>query len=353
MIRLSLRQFRTQGYVAIGLLLLAAVLLGSTGSHLASLYAGFAKANAGCVTNGRCLRATIDIGEVDRLLQLLAVVLVVVPGLIGAFWGAPLITRELEHGTHRLAWTQSVSRTRWLAVKLGLVGLASVVATGLLSLMVTWWSKPIDHAEQNRFDVAIFGERNIVPLGYAAFAFALGVTAGVLIRRTLPAMTTTIGVFLGVRLAFTYLIRQHLVPPVHVSKTLKSVVNGFGQSNGGPPQLFANANLPNAWVYSTKIVDGSGHALTSSTVTSSCPDMMRLAEGGAPAAVSHPIPAPTAIQNAFQDCVTKIGATYHGVITYQPASRYWLFQSLETGIFVAAALGLAAICFYWIRRRVY
>ena len=159
--------------------------------------------------------------------------------------------------------------------------------------------------------------------------------------------------FLGVRLAFTYLIRQHLVSPIHVSKALKSVVNGFGQSNGGPPQLFASANLPNAWVYSTHIVDGSGHALTSSTLTSSCPDMMRLAEGGAPPSVGHPIPAPAAIQNAFQDCVTKVGATYHGVITYQPASRYWLFQSLETGIYVVAALGLAAFCFYWIRRRVY
>ena len=38
------------------------------------------------------------------------------------FWGAPLVTRELEAGTHRLVWNQSVTRTRWLATKLGLIG---------------------------------------------------------------------------------------------------------------------------------------------------------------------------------------------------------------------------------------
>ena len=60
----------------------------------------------------------------------------VVPVLIGMFWGAPLIARELETGTFRLAWTQSVSRVRWLLVKLGLVGLAAIVVAGGLSLHV-------------------------------------------------------------------------------------------------------------------------------------------------------------------------------------------------------------------------
>ena len=63
---------------------------------------------------------------------------VLVPGIIGIFWGAPLVARELEAGTYRLAWTQSITRTRWLATKLGVVGLLSMVAAGLLSLMATW-----------------------------------------------------------------------------------------------------------------------------------------------------------------------------------------------------------------------
>ena len=108
--------------------------------------------------------------------------MIVVPGVIGVFWGAPLVARELETGTYRLAWTQSVTRARWIAVKLGVVGLASMAAAGLLSLMVTWWSSPIDRVNMTLY--TSFDQRGIVPIGYAAFAFALGVLAGVLIRRT-------------------------------------------------------------------------------------------------------------------------------------------------------------------------
>jgi hypothetical protein len=348
MIRLSLRQFRTQGWAAIGLLVLAAVLLGSTGPHLAQLYSDYAKSQAACPTSGRCLQTRISIGRLNQLLQLIGTALVAAPGLVGAFWGAPLISRELEHGTHRLAWTQSITRTRWLTVKLAVVGGASVAATGLLSLMVTWWSTPIDRADTNRFSAGLFGERNITPLGYAAFGFALGVTIGLLIRRTLPAMATTLALFLGVRLAFTYLIRQHLLTPVHLTQPLASVVQGFGSTNGGPPTLFATADLPNAWIYSTRIVDGGGHALTSHLVADSCPALLGPLTGPAPGSTGRAVPVADA-KNAFQTCITKLSATYHGLVSYQPASRYWVFQWYETGLFLAAALALAAGCFYWIR----
>ena len=39
---------------------------------------------------------------------------------------------------------------------------------------------------------------------------------------------------------------------------------------------------------------------------------------------------------AFQDCVTKVAAEFHEVVTYQPASRYWAFQGLETALFLVA-----------------
>ena len=56
--------------------------------------------------------------------------LLVVPAIIGIFWGAPLVARELETGTYRLAWTQSVTRTRWLAVKLAVVGSPASPSSG-------------------------------------------------------------------------------------------------------------------------------------------------------------------------------------------------------------------------------
>jgi hypothetical protein len=349
MIRLSLRQFRTQGFVAIGLLLLAGAMLASTGPHIAHLYDLNAKAQAACVASSRCEPANINLGTLDRLLELIGTALVAVPGLIGAFWGAPLISRELELGTQRMAWTQSVTRTRWLAVKLTLVGTASVAATGLLSLMVTWWSSPIDRANTNRFSAGLFGERNITPLGYAAFAFVLGVTSGVLIRRTLPSMATTLGVFLSVRLAFTYLIRQHLLAPAHVTESLAAVTQGYGGSIGGEQNLFLGANLPNAWIYSVHALDTNGHALSSQAVATACPDLLN---PPAPVSVAGTVRPPAGASDALHTCVTKLSETYHGVVTYQPASRYWIFQCLETGLFLAAALALAAACFYWIRHRI-
>ena len=142
MIRLTWRQFRTQAAVATGLLVAVAVVLVSTRPHLAHLYGIYERAQAACVTNPNCRQVSINLSELDKLLELLGTLLVGVPALVGAFWGAPLIAREFENGTHRLVWTQSVSRTRWLAAKLIVVGAASVIATGLLSLLVTWWSCP-------------------------------------------------------------------------------------------------------------------------------------------------------------------------------------------------------------------
>lgn len=230
-----------------------------------------------------------------------------------------------------------------------------MAATGLLSLMVTWWSSPIDRGDQNRFGAGLFGERNITPLGYAAFGFVLGVVFGLLIRRALPAMAATLITFLGVRLAFTYLVRPHLISPKHLTASLASVVHGYGSSNGGPDSLFASApGLPNAWIYSTRIVDSSGHGLTSQTVADACPSLGRGAPVVPPGVgkVSVSAVGPGNGQpDPLTACVTKLSSAYHGLVSYQPASRYWLFQWYETGIFLIAALALAALCFYWIRRR--
>jgi hypothetical protein len=119
------------------------------------------------------------------------------PLLAGLFWGAPLIAREVEHGTHRLVWTQGVSRLRWALVKFGLVGAGVVVAAACYALLVTWWRAPLDQAAGgtatgNRFGFGLFDVEGLVPVGYALFAVALGVFAGALTRRTQAAMAVTL-----------------------------------------------------------------------------------------------------------------------------------------------------------------
>ena len=132
------------------------------------------------------------------------------------FWGAPLVARELESGTYRLAWTQSVTRRRWLSVRVALVGVAALAVAGLASWLVSWWFAPLDAVNLNRFDPSVFTTRGVVAIGYAGFAFALGVAAGALTRRTLPAMAATLLGFVAARIAFTFWVRPHLLAPKDV-----------------------------------------------------------------------------------------------------------------------------------------
>ena len=124
---------------------------------------------AGCATRGDGCSDFVQRFFDDHRNPFLAVtaVVLVLPALIGLFWGAPLIARELEAGTHRLVWNQSVTRTRWLAVKLGLVALAAMAAAGLGGLAVDWWSNPLDKAGADvfqRMDPLVFAARGIVPI---------------------------------------------------------------------------------------------------------------------------------------------------------------------------------------------
>ena len=259
---------------------------------------------------------------------------IAVPGLIGVFWGAPLVAREFETGTFRLAWTQGISRTRWLAVKLGVVGACSMIVAGLLSLMVTWWSGPFDQAYQVRITLAVFHTSGIVPVGYAAFAFALGVTAGMLIRRTLPAMAVTLVIFAALQFAVPFWVRPHLIPPVTTTSALNlgSVVewgaSNAGQGNGGDLFILTQPDVPGAWLLSNEVITPAGRSASTEPGTQAC-------GGGA---------------STLQSCRDYL-ATLHlrQELSYQPASRYWPLQWYETGIYLVAAFLLAGLCFLRIR----
>ena len=356
MIRLTWRQFRTQAFVSAGVLVVLAAILALTGPHLVHLYNTTV---ANCASKGDCSAATNFFLGRDRLLQQLSLVVVALPAILGIFWGAPLVARELETGTFRLAWTQSISRSKWLAIKLAIVGLASVAVAGLVSLMVTWWSSPFDLANPNRFSPGAFGERGIVPVGYAAFAFALGVTAGLLIRRTLPAMVTTIVAFIGARFAVTFWLRPRLEAPARLSAPLQLSLGN------GPAPLGAGILKPNDWVISDQTVNAAGHVIgenggigangnigfsfgQNGRVTFQgygvCPNRFPVPGVGGDRGLSS-----SALAKATQTCV----ADFHlrELLTYQPATRYWPFQWYEAAVFVGLGLVLAGACLWWIRHR--
>jgi hypothetical protein len=339
---LSWRQSRGQTVAAAAALAVLAIVLAVTGPNVAHLYD--TSGIAGCHPAASC-RFLADafqnkLAGTDAVVFFAGiVVLLVAPALIGVFWGAPLVTREIEARTLPLAWNQSVTRTRWMAVKLGLVGLPAVATAGLLSLMLTWWSSPIDTSlalsdtskvNLTRLGPTLFASRDITPVGYAAFAFVLGVAAGVLIRRTVPAMAATLAGFAAVQFAWPAWIRPHLITPVHTILALNpaNVFQVKGVGNNMTISALPTFAQQGAWVLSSQVVN----------------------QAGRPARIA---PRPVCFGNNFAACQAWIGRLHlRQVISYEPASRFWAFQWTETAIFVALAVALAGFCACWIRRRV-
>ena len=354
MIWLTWRQFRVQSAVAFAALVMFAAVLAITGPNLASLYAA---SGIGSCQGSACkgladnFLGQLDAGATYPLLYTFGIaVVLIVPALIGLFWGAPLIAREFETGTHHLVWNQSITRGRWLTVKLIVIGVAAMAVTEALSLLLAWWAMPISWTVEhggtasriamNQFSPLVFASHGITPLAYAAFAFALGATAGALIRNTLPAMAITLALFTALQIAMALSVRPHLFPPERIITSFSSISDiGFTQSAGPSSQgnftftAGALASEPGAWILSSSAVDAAGKPVSS-----------------IPAACMNPTATtPDAAMGSTLDCLDRQGIRV--AVTYQPASRYWVFQWTETAFYLALAFALAGYCFLRISRR--
>jgi ABC-type transport system involved in multi-copper enzyme maturation permease subunit len=334
MLWMSWRQFRAQALAGLaGLTLLAAYLL-----HLGMDIRGTRDSYlAGC--QGDCAQAMAQfLGDYQTTLLFLAALLGLIPTILGMFWGAPLIARELEAGTHRLVWNQSVTRRRWLTVKLLVVGLASMVAAGLASLLLTWAASPVDQVADDRFSTIVFGARNIAPIAYAAFAFTLGTTIGLLVRRTVPAMALTILAFTIIQVAMPNLVRPHLMPPVTIDKPMTAeAINearGLGSITGGA--VVKGLTVPNAWISETsKLLTANGQPLDDKQFDDCFMNAPR-----------------TGATGTFGDIAVCLGnLDLHVQIAYHPNHRYWPFQWIESAIYLALTALLTAFGLWRIQRR--
>ena len=243
-----------------------------------------------------------------------------VPVLVAMLVGAPLVARELEHDTHRLVWTLSVTRRRWLAVKLALIVGGCVVVAVALSAGNILVALPIRllnwHILPDPFDL-----EGIVPLAYMAFAVVLAVAAGTLLRRAIPAMVLTLALFLAVRLPVDNYLRPHYQPPLTINYSVLADDPNVG---------------PNAWVFDSGFIDSAGHHLSDDQVFQPCET--QVGGNGNPGLIK---------QSVFQ-CIADHGIAQY--LVYQPSSRYWAFQAIEAVLYTVLAVILLTFTIYRLRR---
>ncbi|HYL71749.1 MAG TPA: transporter [Candidatus Dormibacteraeota bacterium] len=306
---LILRQQRAE-YIGVALLALAIVLFAvGTGVPMRGFEGGLAclSANAAPSCPGQ--------GDFDRAFSWLLNIagwFNLIPLLVGVFIGGPLVAREIERGTHRLAWTQTITRTRWIGAKLASIVLLAVAAGAVIAGVMTWWRQPFDLVD-SAFSGAGFDVEGLMPGVYILFALSLGAAAGAVLRRVLPAMAVTLPAFLAVRLPIEFWLRPHYMPPVTAT---------VGDANPVPR---------GAWLLDNGLIDASGHPVYASDAGRLCGDHAANLVKGSDACLHA-----------------------HGIferVVYQPADRFWPFQLIEAGIFLALSLALLGLTVYWVRRR--
>jgi hypothetical protein len=306
------RLHRSQVLFAFSALAAMAVLLLLTGTHIASVYE---HALSTCAATHTCSSVDGQMVQNYRWLWTLAIPTALVPALFGLFWGAPLVAREVEEGTHKLIWTQTVPRRRWLAHNLGWVLLAAAVWGAAMTALLTWWLGTEDTILLNRFQPAHFEIQGIVPIAYSVFGVSLGIAAGAWLRRVLPAAAVTLGGYALARFVIQQFVRPHYLAPITQAVPLV----GPGQQIAGRGALSGSS-----WVLSFgNLVNAAGHPirfLTPSVIPAACRGQFA---------------------GSLFGCLGRHG--WRNVMTYQPAGRFWTFQGIEAGIFLVLAAIVAAL----------
>ncbi|MGP3987319.1 translation initiation factor IF-2 [Streptomyces sp. 3N207] len=271
--------------------------------------------------------------EVADPLSIGGYVLLVLPALVGVFIGAPLVARERENGTYKLAWSQSYDPERWLAHQLALLAAVTAVMTGLLAAVYRWWwvavndtvddfesyyASNVAHHDWSAADS--FFANGPVLVAVALLALVLGTASGLLLRRILPAMAVALAGTVGAQFLLARML-PHVMPP----ETVYAKTTQLGDTQPW-----------NTWWQDDDTWEDDGAAGF----------LLRSGRHVREGACSDKYIDDNTLSSCLTDNdVVKQWAEIH------PYSHYWPLQWIETGICLVAAAALTLFCLRRIRHR--
>jgi hypothetical protein len=328
---LTWRQYRAQFTVGTAIMAALCLLLVVTGLQLVSQYRTITAECAPGPHNGP-IAVNCSVGgglfAGGPTVGFVSLILLAAPVLAGLFLGAPLVATEFEAGTAQFGWMQGITRARWFAVKAGWLLLAAAAWGAVIAALTTWWASPTNAEHGSEFYPGRFDVLYLVPVAYAVFAMALGICAGTLIRRTVPAMAVTLGGFIAVRVAVTLWLRPHYLSAVTVVRSLPAQT----QLTGSYWLLSQGTRNPAGQLMAVPENQPAAFGVAVSSLPRACAGLARPTGG---------------LTSSCRAALTG----FRSFVTYQPASRFWPFQGIETGAFVVlAAILLAATAVVLIRR---
>ena len=254
---------------------------------------------------------------------LLVSLFLLLPGIIGGFVGAPLLARELETGTVRYAWTQGVGRMRWAVALILPAGIGVSVIMSCFGALISWHNQPlVDAGIDQRLHPSSFSVTGPAAAAWTLAAFALGVLAGILWRRVLPALGTAFAVWFGL----AYLAATHLRP--HYRSPLTTTSQQFSPSDLTVDQWWTKGGAKVSDAQINQVLQTIGVQQHGSGNFS-----VQVGGGG------------------VDPVQYLLSHGYTQVTSYQPDSRFWTFQWIEFGWLTLLAVILLATAFWLLRRR--
>lgn len=253
------------------------------------------------------------------------------PALIGAFAGGPVLARELETGTFRYAWTQGIGRLRWTVAKLVLLAVVIAVTAAAFSALFSWFFQPFLEQQPNLtvLSGAVFSTRPVAFAGWTLLAFAVGACAGMLIRRIVPAIAVTLGVYTGLQILTWLTLRAHY--PLSVITSKFSLFEGTFQS--GTSAINSVSNTP--WTLSTWYLNRNGAPASTAVVN----QVLAL----------YPQHGTPRTKLPLAQALAQRGITEWW--RYIPTSRFWPMQFFEGGWLLILSVLLAGATVWLVRHR--